>query len=76
VSRLRGFTLIEVMIALTLLSMIMVAIIAAMRTFGNTKATIQQVTNRVDEIRVVSEFLRKTIGSAMPVLQQGGLDPA
>lgn len=67
----RGFTLIEVMVALTLLSMMMVAIIAAMRTFGNTKATIGTVTDRVDEVRVVSEFLRKTIGNAMPVVGAG-----
>ncbi len=70
-SRPRGFTLLEVMIALTLLSMIMVATITAMRTLGNTKSTMEQVTNRVDEIRVVSEFLRNTIGAAMPVLRVG-----
>jgi len=71
VSRPRGFTLLEVMIALTLLSMIMLATITAMRTLGNTKSTMEQVIDRVDEIRVVSEFLRKTIGAAMPVLRVG-----
>jgi general secretion pathway protein J len=74
VSRTRGFTLIEVMIALTLLSMIMVATIAALRTFGNTKVTLEQMTNRVDEIRVVSGFLRNTIGAAMPVMRVGAID--
>ncbi|MEZ5501594.1 MAG: prepilin-type N-terminal cleavage/methylation domain-containing protein [Halioglobus sp.] len=66
-----GFTLLEVMISLTLLSMVMVAIIAAMRTLGNTRVTIEQATNRVDEIRVVSDFLRTTIGAAMPVVRVG-----
>lgn len=70
-SRAKGFTLVEVMVALTLLSLIMVATIAAMRTFGNTKATIQQVTNRVDEVRVVSGFLRNTLGGALPVVRAG-----
>lgn len=70
-SRPRGFTLLEVMIALTLLSMIMVATIAAMRTLGNTKTSVAQVTDRVDEIRVLSEFLRNTIGAAMPVVRVG-----
>jgi len=74
VSRVRGFTLVEVMVALTLLSMIMVATIAAMRAFGNTKTTIKQVTDRVDEVRVVSEFLRNTIGGAMPLLRVGVMD--
>jgi general secretion pathway protein J len=76
VSRSRGFTLLEVMVALMLLSMIMVATMAALRTFANTKATIAQVTNRVDEIRVVSEFLRNTVGAAMPVLREGVMEDA
>jgi len=70
----RGFTLIEMMIALTLFSMITVATIAAMRTLGNTSSTLTQVTNRVDELRVVSDFLRNQIGAAMPVLRAGGSD--
>jgi general secretion pathway protein J len=63
----RGFTLLEVMIALTILSMIMVATIAALRGFGNTKAAVTQVTNRLDEVRVVSGFLRNSLASAMPL---------
>ncbi len=73
-SRLRGFTLLEVMIALTLLSMIMVATITALRTLGNTKTSLTQVTDRVDEIRVLSEFLRNTIGAAMPVVRVGSTE--
>ncbi|MBK6738944.1 MAG: prepilin-type N-terminal cleavage/methylation domain-containing protein [Haliea sp.] len=69
--RARGFTLLEVMLALVLLSMVMVATIAAMRTLGNTQAAIEEVTGRVDEIRVVSQFLRNTIGAAMPVMREG-----
>lgn len=74
VKKSRGFTLIEVLISLTLLSMIMVAVVAAMRTFGNTRATLEQVTQRVDEMRVVSEFLRRTIGGALPVVRVGGAE--
>lgn len=69
--RVRGFTLIEVMVAVTLLSMVMVATIAAMRTLGNTRSSVEQLTERVDEIRVLSEFLRNTIGAAMPVTRVG-----
>ncbi|MFT4519765.1 MAG: general secretion pathway protein J [Halioglobus sp.] len=72
----KGFTLIEVVIALALMSMLMVSIVAAMRTFGNTKTTISQVTSRVDEMRVVSDFLRKTLGAAMPVLRESTVEAA
>lgn len=74
--RLRGFTLIEVMVALTLLSMLMVATIAAMRTLGNTRTSVEQLTKRVDEIRVLSEFLRNTIGGAMPLARVGNSSEA
>ena len=59
------------MIALVLLSLVMVATIAAMRTLGNTKATIGKVTDRVDEVRVISEFLRTNLGAAIPVVRVG-----
>ena len=75
-TRARGFTLLEVMISLVLLSMVMVATITAMRTLGNTRTTIEKVTDRVDEIRVVSQFLRSTIGAALPVLRLGVADGA
>ena len=70
-NRSRGFTLIEVMLAATLLALLMVAVLAAMRTFGNTRATLDQVTARADKTRAVSEFLRSSIGSAMPVIRHG-----
>jgi general secretion pathway protein J len=42
-----------------------------MRTLGNTKTTIGKVTDRVDEVRVISEFLRTNLGSAIPVVRVG-----
>lgn len=70
--RWRGFTLLEVMVAITLLSMVLVATLAAMRTFGNTRSTLDQITGRVDEVRAVSEFLRGHLAAAMPVTRLGG----
>ena len=67
----RGFTLIEVMIALVVFSMIMAATISALRAFGNTRLTVERLTGRVNEIRVVSNFLRNTIGAALPVARYG-----
>ena len=66
-NRARGFTLMEVMIALTLLSMMMIAIVSSLRTFANTRTTLEGTTRRVDEIRLVSAFLRRTLAAAIPV---------
>lgn len=60
-----GFTLIEVVISLAILSLIMVATISALRTFGQTQFTLTTMTNRVDEVRSVSSFLRDTFESAV-----------
>tara|TARA_R110000823_G_scaffold295738_5_gene415659 strand:+ start:41472 stop:42083 length:612 start_codon:yes stop_codon:yes gene_type:complete len=67
----KGFTLLEMVVSLALFSMMTLAIVAAMRTFGNTQITLEKVTDRVDEMRVVSEFLRNSIGSALPVVRVG-----
>ncbi|MEZ5566810.1 MAG: prepilin-type N-terminal cleavage/methylation domain-containing protein [Halioglobus sp.] len=67
----RGFTLLEMVVSLALFSMMTLAIISAMRTFGNTQATLEEVTGRVDEARAVSGFLRDSIGAAMPVVRLG-----
>lgn len=65
--RAKGFTLLEVLIAVTLLGMVMAVLVASMRTFGTTRVTLDQVSARVDEIRTVSSFLRSTIGTALPL---------
>lgn len=68
-SRARGFTLLEVMVSVALLSLVMVATLAALRTLGNTRSTVGQIIGRVDEIRSVSGFLRNSIGAALPVMR-------
>ena len=66
-----GFTLLEVLIALTLLSMMMVAVVAAMRTLGETSNAVNRVTDRVGEVRLISDFLRRSIEGTLPVLRVG-----
>lgn len=63
----RGFTLLEVLVALSLLTLVMVTVLASMRTLGNTRATLDQVVERVDGVRSVSSFLRASIGGALPL---------
>lgn len=65
-----GFTLVEVMVALTILSLVMMATVTALRTLANTQVAIERQTQRVDEMRSVSSFLRDALESA--VVGQGG----
>ena len=67
--RARGFTLLEVLIAMSLLTLVMVAVLASMRTLGNTRTTLDQVIERIDQVRSVSGFLRTSIGGALPLAQ-------
>jgi general secretion pathway protein J len=59
------------MVAVTLLSMMVLSTAAAIRTLGNTKSTLDGVTNRIDEVRSVSDFLRNSLNAAMPVVRVG-----
>jgi len=68
----RGFTLVEVMVSLTILTMVLLGTVTGMRTLGNTQASIERATARVDEVRTVSGFLRGLMESAV-VGGQGGL---
>lgn len=60
----RGFTLVEVIIALSLVSLLMLALVAALRTFGDTGARMEARSERADDMRLVSGFLRQIIGEA------------
>ncbi|MEM9255510.1 MAG: prepilin-type N-terminal cleavage/methylation domain-containing protein [Pseudomonadota bacterium] len=69
----RGFTLIEVMVSITVLSLIMLATVAALRTLANTQVSIEQLTGRVDEVRSVSTFVRELLETAIAGSSSGGL---
>ncbi len=61
----RGFTLVEVMVAMTVLSLILVGTLSAMRTLANTQSTLELKTRRIEEVRSVSTFLRDLMESAI-----------
>ena len=54
----RGFTLIEMTVALAVMSLIMLATVTALRTLASTQMSLDHLTQRNDEIRSVSAFLR------------------
>ncbi len=64
----RGFTLIEVVVALTILSLIVLATLTAMRTLGQTQAKLESRAENTARMRAVSDFLRHNLEQARPVL--------
>jgi len=71
--RARGFTLIEMTVALAVMSLIMLATVTALRTLGATQVSLDRLTARNDEIRSISAFLRDALESAVVGSDMGGL---
>lgn len=65
--RAKGFTLVEVVVALSLLSLLMLGLLAALRTFGDTLSRTDDKAEAVDAMWAVSRLLRDTIATAVPV---------
>jgi general secretion pathway protein J len=74
VKRVKGFTIVEVVVALTLLSLLMLAVLTALRTFAQTQGRIDAVVERNDELRIVSNFLRNHVAQALPLQLVGAPD--
>jgi general secretion pathway protein J len=66
----KGFTLVEVVVALTVMSLLVLATLSAVRTLGDTHARVEATTLRLDEMRLVSQFLRNSLRQAVPVRTQ------
>ena len=73
-SKTAGFTLVEVIVALGIFSLIMLATVSGYRTLGNTASTIDRMTDRTDELRSVSTFLREALENAVVGTESGGGD--
>lgn len=58
----RGFTLIELLIVLVLLSLITLALASAMRTAAQTEERVDARMERMDDLRIASDFLRAVLG--------------
>jgi general secretion pathway protein J len=57
-----GFTLVEILVAVTLLSMIMLAMNGALRTIGQTESRVDQRLTRTDDMRWTVQLLQQTLG--------------
>ena len=57
-----GFTLVEVLVAVSLLAIIMVALGGAMRTMAQTETRVDQRLQRMDDLRVATGFLQQVLG--------------
>lgn len=60
--RARGFTLLEVLVVMSLLSLIMLAMGSALRTTAQTEERVDERLARTDEMRVANEFVRGVLG--------------
>jgi general secretion pathway protein J len=59
--RLGGFTLLEILVVMSLLSVVMLALGSALRTIGQADERIDQRLRRADEMRVAVAFMRSTL---------------
>ncbi len=62
-----GFTLVEVVVAITILSLIVLGTLTALRTFGRTQERLDEVSSRTQSVRQVSGFLRRILTDAQPL---------
>ena len=58
---LRGFTLVEVLIALTMLSLLMLALTSAVRGMGDTEARVERRIEDGEDWRMAQTLLRQTV---------------
>ena len=60
----QGMTLVEVTVATVVLSLIMLALVTALRTFGNTYSAVEGTVERISRVREVNHFLRHALRRA------------
>lgn len=61
-ARVRGFTLLELLVVLTLISVLMLAMGSALSTIAKTEERIDQRLLRADNFRVAAGFIRTALG--------------
>lgn len=69
-----GFTLIEVVIATAIAALVMAGLIASMRTFGASLSKTEERVERLDEMRLGTEFLRRVLEAPVTDIRRAPLD--
>ena len=64
----RGFTLLEVLVALSLLGLLMVLIASALIASNHTQELGERYSNRLNEVRSAQDFLRSAAQQAYPMV--------
>lgn len=69
----KGFTLLELLVVMTLLSLIMAGLVSAMRAMGQTERKIDARLEQLDNLRAARAFLQQTLSrvSALPLDANG-----
>ena len=69
----RGFTLVELLVVMALLSLLMLGLASAMSTVSQTQERVDARLDRMDHQRVSVAFLRSVLGQASAIRRQAGL---
>ncbi|SDZ78177.1 general secretion pathway protein J [Thiothrix caldifontis] len=65
--RQRGFTLLEMLIAFSLVSLLFLALFASFNTIGRSWDAADTRMNKTEDMRLISDFLRRQLSQAMVV---------
>lgn len=71
--RQKGFTLVELLVVMALLSLLMLGLASAMSTVSQTQERVDARLDRMDHQRVSIGFLRSVLGQVSAVRRQAGL---
>lgn len=69
--RQHGFTLLEMLIAFTLVSLLFLALFAAFNTIGRSWDAADTRINKTEDMRLITDFLRRQLSQAMVVRIKG-----
>lgn len=70
-----GFTLVELLVVMALLSLLMLGMVSSMRTAAQTEERVDSRLQRLDDFRVATELLRTVLGSVSAYKKNGMLTP-
>lgn len=70
--RTHGFTLVEMLVVMALLSLMVLAMVSALRTVGQSQDRVDRLLTRADDFRVAVDFMRGTLGRVSARKGTGG----